>query len=496
MSAVLTFDMGATNCKAVMARFDGAHMTLHDVYRFPNRPIWAGGRYFWDFDALLRGVKYALTRAYEADNSLVSYAFDTWGCCFGFLDQNGRLLDRPAHYMDPFFKGSLKLVSRYVKPYQLFQLNGSEHTDNATVSQLAAYKELMPELFGQAAAILPTPNLFQYFLTGEKALDETLAAIGGLMDQDTRRLNEQVFGLLGFKKELFPALGRSGTVLGNISNAVAKELGIPRLQADMAAGHDTAGAAFAILGKDTEAAYLSCGTWSLMGIHTPNVNVSEYAFVNAYCNELDIGGGNRINRGVCGLFVYQQCLNEWKDAGEALDYDALNRMVQESRPFMAYLDLEDGYFFGAGNMERRILDYLQKTGQPLPDSHGQMMRIVLESLAMKHRELFLGLEKLKGTSIETVRAAGGGTKNHFLMQATANAIGKPVLLCSSDCSAIGNAAAQLVANEELHGWDDARNLIEDSFPAEVLLPDDTAIWQEEYQRYLQVVKAEKRIYEE
>ena len=488
MSSVLTFDMGATNCKAVLAHFDGTHMTLQDIYRFPNRPIRAGGRYFWDFDALLGGVKYALARAYKADGSLESYAFDTWGCCFGLLDQSGRLMDRPAHYMDPFFKGSLKLISRVVAPYQLFRLNGSEHTDNATISQLAAYKEFMPEFYGQAAVLLPTPNLFQYFLTGEKALDETLMAIGGLLDQDTRKLNQSVLGLLGIQKELFPTLRSCGTVLGKISKAVAQELCIPQIQADNAAGHDTAGAAFAIQGRDMESAYLSCGTWSLLGVHLPNVNVSEYAFANAYCNELDIGGGSRINRGVCGLFVYQQCLNEWQDAGETVDYDALNRMVQDSRPFIAYLDLEDGYFFGAGNMERRILHYLRKTGQPLPDSHGQMLRIILESLAMKHREIFLGLEKLKGAPIKAVRAAGGGTKNLFLMQATANAIGKPVVLCSSDCSAIGNAAAQLVANGELNSWDEARNLIGDSFPTQSLIPDNTAIWQEEYQRYLQTVK--------
>lgn len=483
----LAYDMGATNCKSLVGQFDGERIVLRDVHRFVNTPVWLRQRYCWDFPRLLHEIKQAMIQAERDCGRIESFGLETWGCSFGLLSRDGNLVTVPSHYMDPYFTGAADAAFAMVPRQELFEALGSEMTDRLTLFQLLWTRLNAPEVLGCCHKLLMTPDLLRYFLTGEIAGEKTIMSTGGLLSPVDSKLPALTIERLGLPRDLFPPIISSGTPCGRLSGFVAEELGVSRCQAVAVAGHDTASAVFGMLPDSKgERAFLSCGTWSLLGILSSTFCTTPAALEQLYCNELSADGKIRIIRNICGLWIYQQCFRQWRTVDQALDYRHLDEAAAGSAPFAHYIDVEHPSFLAPNDMERTISQYCLDTGQSAPQTRGAVIRCILESLAMKYRQVVDGLEKLLHKPIDALQMTGGGTKDKLLLSCTANAIGRPVYTGLSDAAALGNVALQLAAAGEVGSIEQAQEVMKNSYVTEITPPDPAVRdrWEEEYTRYL------------
>ena len=481
MSRFLAFDLGAESGRALVGHLSGDHLTLEPVHRFPNTPRHLDGTLRWDVDALWTEMRRALALA---PGSLTSMGVDTWGCDYALLDAEGSLVEPPYHYRDHRTDGVMDRVLARLGRTRVYETTGVQFLPFNTLFQLAAAAEAQPSPLDRAAAFLTIPDLFNYWLTGRMSCEYTNATTTQCVDAKQRTWAASLIEDLGLPRPLFGSVVEPGTVLGPLQASAGGPRGVPVVAP---ACHDT-GSAVASVAAGGDTAFLSSGTWSLLGVEVAAPVITARSAALNFTNEGGVCGTTRLLKNISGLWLLQACRRDWAADGRDLSYDNLAAAAAEASPFGAVIDPDDPAFLNPVHMPRAIADYCRRTSQPVPDSPAVVARIIFESLALKYRMVIEWLEEVSGLSIRTVRVIGGGAQNRLLNQLTAEATGRDVLAGPVEATALGNIAMQMLATGQADSLAAARDIINRSFPAERVLPTDPEPWDRQYRRFRDIVE--------
>jgi rhamnulokinase len=476
----LAFDLGASGGRAIIGRFDGERLALIEVYRFPNDPVMlprrdGGVSLHWDIVGLFQHVKEGLRRAVAAGDELVSLGLDTWGVDFGLLDAQGGLLGLPYHYRDRRTAGMLEEAFRRVPRAEIFAATGIQFMPFNTLYQLLAMAARAEPALAAAHTLLMIPDLLNYWLTGRAASERTIASTTQFLDPRTGDWDRGLLERLGLPVRMLPPIIPPGTVLAERLLAhVAEETGAQHVRVIAPGCHDTASAVAAVPAAAPGFAYLSSGTWSLLGAEVAAPALGEPALAANVTNEAGVCGTTRLLKNITGLWIIQECRRVWAAGGQALSWDEIVAQAAQAEPFTAVIDVDAPEFAVPGGMPDRIQAYCRRTGQPAPETVGGLARVVYESLAAKYRLTLERIEKLLGRPLTPLHVVGGGSRNRLLNQFAADATGRPVVAGPVEATAIGNILLQMLATGALSSLAEGREIVRRSFPVEVYAPQDTA----------------------
>ena len=485
----LVFDLGAESGRAVLGRFDGSRLVLEEVHRFPNGPVRLKDSIYWDtlrlFSEIKQGISSAIrNHACEPDSA----GIDTWGVDFGLLDRSGELIGNPFHYRDRRCDGMLEAAFSRVPRAEIFEQTGIQFMQINTLYQLLAMALQDSPALSSAGTILLMPDLFNYWLTGTTRSERTIASTSQCLDPNTGRWAMGLLDRLGIPTRIFPEIVEPGTVLGPLLPSVAEETGAGPVQVIAGGSHDTASAVAAVPAQTDDYAYLSSGTWSLMGVELPKPVISAKALAYNFTNEGGVGGTIRLLKNITGLWLIQECRRTWAAEGSSLAYEEIARLAADAPPSAAFVDPDHRDFMAPGDMPARIRAFCRQTGQQPPETIGSLARLVFESLALKYRLTLEMLEELVGKHLATIHIVGGGSQNRLLSQFTADATGRTVVAGPVEATAAGNALMQLIALGELGTIEDGRAVIRSSFRTETYHPRDTLRWEDAFQGFLKLMQ--------
>ncbi|MFS8501841.1 MAG: rhamnulokinase [Caldicoprobacter sp.] len=485
---LLAFDFGASSGRAILGRFDGKKLSIEEIHRFSNDPVKIREHTYWDILRLFWEIKQGLLKfAHNVDGQLSSIGIDTWGVDFGLLDSSGELLGNPYHYRDSQTEGMMEKAFAVVPKEQIYNYTGIAFQKFNTIYQLLALKERNSPILEKADTLLLMPDLLAYFLTGEKSTEYTNASTSQLVEARSRTWCTELMKALGLPDNIFTTIQQPGTVRGNISPSIAEELNIGRVPVVAVATHDTGSAVVAVPAIEEDYVYLSSGTWSLMGVEVKEPIINEQALQWNYTNEGGAENTYRFLKNIMGLWIIQECKRVWDRQGEVYSFAQLEEMARNSQPFKAFIDPDCDDFYAPSNMPQAIQNFCSRTGQEVPQTKGEILRCVYESLALKYRWTIERLEKILKKPLKVLHIVGGGTKDKLLNQFTANAINKPVICGPTEATAIGNLMMQAKALGEVSNLHEIRQVIRDSFPTVDYLPQDVEVWDEAYERFLKVL---------
>lgn len=435
-------DLGATSGRVMLGRVGGGELSLREVHRFPNLPVRAGGTLHWDILALYQGVLKGLREAGRAsDSRLAGIGVDSWAVDYGLLDATGALLGNPVHYRDPRTEGASERVAARLPAPDLYAATGLQYLPFNTVYQLTAAAGT-PQL-AAADRLLLIPDLISYWLTGEAGTELTNASTTQLIDPRSRDWARPVAKALNIDLSLFAPLRQPGDAAGTLLPEVRSETGLARKTPVIAVGsHDTASAVVGVPAASERFGYISTGTWSLAGLELSAPVLTWESRQANFTNELGVDGTVRYLRNIMGLWLLQECLRAWRDAGTAQELGPLLARAAEAPPLRSVVDAGDPGFIAPGRMPERIARACLETGQPAPRDEAETARCVLDSLALAHRRALEDAQRLSGRSVDTVHIVGGGAHNELLCQLTADACGLPVVAGPAEAAALGNVLVQ------------------------------------------------------
>lgn len=486
LSTALAFDLGATSGRALVGRLTDGGIVVEELHRFPNDPVQAGDRLHWDVLRLYHEMKQALLKAKHLGMVPDSLAVDSWAVDFGLIGRNGELLGNPYHYRDPHTGGVMEKLLDLVPAEELFARTGIQLLPFNTIFQLYAMKLADSPLLKEARRLLMMPDLFRYFLTGEMHAEFTNATTTQLYSPFADDWDRELIARLGFAEEWFVPAVKPGTKVGVLRESVRSELGLPPVAVIAAAEHDTAAAVAAVPAAERAFAYLISGTWSLMGTEVDAPVLGDRAREFNFTNEGGVGGTFRLLKNIMGMWLLEECRRDWARAGHRYDYGELVAMARRAPAFASLIDPDDPVFLPAGGMTARIRDWCRRTGQPVPDEPGAVVRCIMESLALKYRHVLEMTEQLSGRAFGGLHMTGGGSRNEWLCQLTANSIGRPVWAGPAEGSGIGNLAVQWIAAGAFRDIWEARAAIRSAFPQKAYEPEDRGMWEEAYGKFLAV----------
>ncbi len=483
MKNLLAFDLGASNGRAILGQLDGDKIVMKELYRFENNYVEMNGVYYWDLPYLYTQLKLGL-QAFRQENvgDLDCFGIDTWGVDYGLLDKNGHLLGNPRSYryaVDEDFREAWKTVDFET----LFSRTGIANMNFNTVYQLYRRKRQGDVALEQADKLLLMPDLLGYFLTGEMKSEYTNVTTGMLYNPSTKDWDWETIRALGLPEHIFTEIDRAGQLRGKLRPELAEELGLNRANFAAVGTHDTASAVAAIPGTGSFA-FCSSGTWSLFGTETDKPILSDSVRDANFSNEGTIQGGFRPLKNIMGLWLIQECRRDWQKAGTKYSWDEIVRLAKEAQPLRSIINPDYGEFFAGGNMVAKIQEFCRKTGQPIPETVGEIARCIYESLALKYRWAMERLEEIKGEKIDTLNIVGGGIQNKLLNQMVADSINRKVITGPVEGAAIGNLLAQGIALGEVRDLDHLRQIVRNSEAVEEYTPNHTEPWERAYEKLL------------
>jgi rhamnulokinase len=485
---LLAFDFGASSGRAIRGTYDGTRLQCTTVHQFPNGPVELQGHLYWDLLRFLLEIEEGIRRATKSSGgATASIGIDTWGVDFGLLDRNGDLLGNPYHYRDRRTDGMFEEAFARIPREDLFRKTGVAFQPFNTLFQLLAMRLQKPAVLEQAGTLLMMPDLLAYALTGERGTEYTDASTSQLLDASSRTWSDEILKAMGIPREIFTPISAPGTTRGTLRESIAAGTGAGRIPVIAVAGHDTASAVVAVPLSGPGSAYLSSGTWSLLGVETLTPCVDEASMMANLTNEGGFGNRIRLLRNVMGLWMVQECKREWDAAGGIAGFDDLVHRAGQSAPFVSFVDPDARVFYAPGPMEQRIREFCRTTGQKVPDGQGAVVRCVYESLALKYRWAVEHLEAVTHSRVDELVIVGGGARNVLLNQLTANALKRPVVAGPSEATAIGNLLVQLHALGEAGGLDELREIVRVSFPTTRYEPEDPGAWDGAYERFLRLI---------
>ena len=487
MKKVLAIDFGASSGRAIIGSFDGKKITLEEIHRFSNDPVSVNGTTYWDVLRLFHEIKQGLIKA-KGYGKISSIGIDTWGVDFGLIDKYGQLLENPIHYRDLRTKGMIEEADNSIPLRELYNMTGIQFMELNTVFQLLSLAKNRPHILERADKLLFMPDLFGYMLTGKKTTEYSIATTSQLVDINTKSWSSEIFEKLGIPQNIMCDIVKSGTVLGELSDCVCEECGLDKINVISVCGHDTQSAITAVPCPDKQFAFISSGTWSLFGTELANPIVNDKAFEINVTNEGGYGESTGFLKNIIGLWLIQESRRQFARDGKQYSYADLEREALAAKPFACFIDPDAPEFVPHGNIPERIREYCRKTNQYVPETVGEIMRCIYESLAMKYRETFEKLCECTERDYEVIHVIGGGTKDTLLCQLTANACDRDVVAGPIEATVLGNIAVQLLASGDIKSIAEARQIIADSENVTKYCPKDTAHWAEAYARYLDATK--------
>jgi rhamnulokinase len=483
MTKLLAFDLGAESGRAVLGHFDGSQLRLEVLTRFANEPVRTLDALHWDVLRLhhdmLNGMRLCAAEHGGAD----SVGVDTWGVDFALLGRSGELLGNPRHYRDAHTEGAMERAFAVMPRHELFRQTGIQFMRFNSLFQLLSLKRDDSPLLEAAETLLFMPDLFHYFFTGEKVNEYTDASTSQMLDPATRTWASGLLREFGLPECIQGKIVQPGTVLGPLHRTVADETGLRGAKVVTPATHDTAAAVAGVPAHGDAWAYISSGTWSLMGVEIPEPQVNEETLAANFTNEGGVGGTVRLLKNIMGLWLVQECRRAWERIGMAYSYEALMRMAEKASPFVSVVNPNDDSFLLPANMPEALAAYCRRTSQPAPADAGATVRCALESLALCYRWVLERLEGLTGKRLETIHIVGGGCQNVLLNQLTADACGRQVVAGPVEATAIGNVLTQAIGLGALGSLADAREVVRRSFEVHTFEPRNADAWQEPYARF-------------
>lgn len=474
----LALDLGAESGRGALGKFDGTKLTLEEVHRFPNGPVRVLGRMHWNVLSLFDNLKQAVGGAVSDAGGIDSIAVDTWGVDFGLLAKDGSLVGNPVHYRDPRTDGMMERAFEVMPKEEIFEHTGLQFMQINTVFQLYSMVVSGSSLLGAADKMLMMPSLLNFLFTGRKVDEYTIASTSQLLDPRSRAWARPVFEKLGIPFSIAAELIDPGSIIADMRPDVAEEAGTAPVPVVAVGSHDTASAVAAVPAESDNWCYISCGTWSLMGVEAPGPIINEKTLAYSFTNEGGVGGTIRYLKNIMGLWLVQECKRQWAKEGEDLSYPEITQLAADAQPMQCFVDCNSDAFLAPGGMPARIAEFCEKTGQQSPRSKGRMVRCALESLALTYRRSLAELEDVTGGRIDVVHIVGGGTQNELLCRFAADALNRPVVAGPIEATAIGNVLMQAVALGDLGSTAELREVVRNSFSPVLYEPRDAAAWDE------------------
>lgn len=474
---VLAVDLGAESGRVMAVHFDGNHLYLEELHRFPNTTVTINGTLHWDFLRLWGNIQAGIEKGKALHP--VSIGVDTWGVDFGLLDSQDHLIGNPVHYRDGRTTNMMETAFTKVLQADIFAQTGIQFMPINTLYQILSLVESNSPQLQIAHTFLTAPDLLNYWLTGAKVCEFSNATTTQLFNPTTGTWATELMHKLGIPRHIFPEIVQPGTRLGSYD-------GIPVIAP---ACHDTGSAVAVVPTRTTDFAYISSGTWSLVGLEVNQPILTPDALAANVTNEGGVYGTYRLLKNVMGLWILQQCRTIWAAAGQPYSYSELVEMATQAKPFTAVFNPNDSAFLALGDYPQQIRDYCHRTSQPVPETPGAVVRVVLESLALAYREVLELVTAVAHQPVSVLHIVGGGTQNQLLNQMTANATGLPTVTGPIEATVMGNALVQLITLNEIANLSQARQIVAEMHELERYEPKDTAVWDDMYGRYKEIISS-------
>ena len=480
----IAVDLGAESGRVILGTVSAEKLTLSEIYRFPSCMVEENASLRWDFAKLFSQVKTGIAKTIkQTTGKICGIAVDSWGVDFGLLDENGNLIEKPYHYRDSRTNGVMEKAFELMDKRQIFENSGLQFRQLDTLFQLLAMRLANSSSLAKAKTLLFMADLVAYHLSGQIYAEYTLASTSHFMDMRTGQWSKKILRSLDLPMHIMPRLVQAGTIVGKLKKQLCDELGSDPINVIATASHDTADAVAAVPAKNDNWAYLSSGTWSLMGIETPKAIINDKSFNYDFTNEGGVKNTIRFLKNIMGLWLLQESRRQWQRQGIDFSYNQLEEMADKAEPFAASIDPDYNAFLAPGDMPARINEYLEKTSQSKLSDKGQFVRVILESLALKYRNTIEAIEDITGKSIDVLHIVGGGLQNELLCQFTADAIGKKVITGPVEATASGNIITQAMACGQIKSLAEARNIVSNSFDVKEYLPQQTDDWAKGYEKF-------------
>ncbi len=484
---VLAFDFGASSGRAILGSLENGKIVIEEVHRFSNDPVFIGNTMYWDTLRQFFEIKQGMLKA-KQKGGFESVGIDTWGVDFGLLDEHGALLESAVHYRDDRTLGKQEEVFKVIPRDELYRLTGVQFENFNTIFQLYSLAQDRPWLLERADKLLLTPDLFNYFLTGEKKAEYTMATTTQLMDTKNKVWSDYIIRQLTIPEKLFPEIIPSGTVVGRIDQKICDELGITPAKVVAVASHDTQSAVVAVPTDDDNFIFISCGTWSLFGTELESPVINGDSFKLNVSNEGGYGGTYNFLKNIIGLWLAQESRRQWAREGKEYSFGELEQLAREAEPFLSFIDPDSPEFNSAGDIPGRIRSFCERTGQKVPQTEGEIMCCINQSLALKYRHTLEQIEVCTGKQFHMIHMIGGGIQSRLLCQMTASASKRKVLAGPVEATALGNIAVQLMSLGEIRDLKEARRIVANSEQTYEYLPQDGQKWDTAYEKFQSIIQ--------
>ena len=482
----LAFDLGATSGRSVIGTLRDGRIETRELTRFPNGIIELHGKFYWNLLGLYEHLKDGLAACAREGITPDSIGIDTWGVDVVPIGSDGSILGMPRAYRDPYTDGAPEKFFEIVSREEVYDKTGIQIMNFNTLYQIFAAVQEGYTPIVEAKRLLFIPDALSYMLTGKEVCEYTIASTSQILNPRTSLLEASLLEAAGVKGDIFPDVQLPGNVIGSLTDALAEETRIGKVDVVAVAGHDTASAVAAVPAENERFAYLSSGTWSLMGIETREPIINSDSFRHNFTNEGGVDGTTRFLKNICGMWILEQCRKEWEREGKNYSYPEIVEMANSAEPFVSFINPDDASFANPQSMLRAIEAFCLRTEQPVPQNDTQIIRTIFESLALRYREVLEILEGMAPFAIDVLHIIGGGSKNRLLNQFTANAIGKRVVAGPSEATAYGNIMMQAVGAGAIGSLAEARAIIRASIETEEFVPQEREIWEAAYKRFIEL----------
>ena len=480
----LAFDLGATSGRSILGTVADGKVEIKELTRFPNAVTELHGKYYWNLMGLYQALREGLVACNKEGIVPESIGIDTWGVDVVPIGEDGSILSMPRAYRDPYTVGMPERFFEKVSREKVYEKTGIQIMNFNTLYQIFAGMETDYVPMKQAKYLLFMPDALAYMLTGEKVCEYTISSTSQILDPRTKDFDKELLEAAGvdasvFSKPVFP-----GTVVGTLTDALAQYSRLGKVNVVSVAGHDTASAVAAVPALDENFAYLSSGTWSLMGIESKEPVITPETYELNYTNEGGVEGTTRFLKNICGMWILEQCRKEWTLSGKDYSYPEIVEMAMSATPFKSFIQPDDPSFANPPSMLEAINAFCERNGQEKPENDALVIRLIFESLALRYRQVLEDLDRIATHPIERLHIIGGGSKNRLLNQLTANAIGRKVIAGPSEATAIGNVMIQAMAAGVVSSLQEMRSIIHASVETEEFAPELVAEWEEAYQKFV------------
>lgn len=482
-------DLGATSGRTIIGSIDKGQLHLDEVTRFPNNLIEQGGHFYWDIYALyfeiIRGLKEVAQRGLE----ITSIGIDTWGVDFVMIGDDNAILRNPRAYRDPITFGAMDdYLQHIISRKEVYDITGIQLMNFNSIFQLYAMRQERNAALKYAKKILFVPDALSWMLTGNEVCEYSIASTSQLLDPRTKQLDERLLGSIGLTRSAFGEIVFPGTRIGILSEEVQKMTGLDAIPVIAVAGHDTGSAVAAVPAKNEQFAYLSSGTWSLMGIETKDAIINDLSYERNFTNEGGIEGTTRFLKNICGMWLYERCRKEWPEEVRQLSHPELQGSAMQVEAFRSLINPDDALFANPDSMIGAIQQYCRQTKQPVPETPAEICRCIFDSLALRYKQVFQWMQEFAPFKLEVLHIIGGGSLNKYLNQFTANATGTTVLAGPQEGTAIGNIMIQAKAANLVNDIWEMRQIIANSLELVKYEPADKAIWDQAFQRFQRIIE--------